>query len=78
MRQCSNRDQMTQKLTTIGHHMAINEQNPYPIVSNKRSRNSPSKMIALYIYNTLFPAKLFSIYHVYVDVPHGCMNPLQF
>ena len=35
------RDQMTQKLTTIGHHMAFKyEQSPYRIVSYKRPRNN--------------------------------------
>ena len=40
MRQRSTRDQMTQKLTTVGHHKPFNnEQNPYRIVSWKMLRN---------------------------------------
>ena len=36
----STRDQMTQKLTTIGHHTAFNnEQSTYSIVSFKRPQN---------------------------------------
>ena len=37
MRQLSTRDQMTQKLTTIGHRTTFNnEESPYCIVSYKR------------------------------------------
>ena len=44
MRQLSTRDQMTQKLTTIGHHTAFNnEQSPYCIVCYKRHRNDNVK-----------------------------------
>ena len=44
MRQLSTRDEMTQKLTTIGHHTAFNnEQIPYRTVSYKRPRNDNVK-----------------------------------
>ena len=44
MRQLSTRDQMTQKLTTIGHRTTINnEQSLYRIVSYKRPRNDNVK-----------------------------------
>ena len=44
MRQLSTRDQMTQTLTTIGHRIAINnEQSQYRIVSYKRPRNDNVK-----------------------------------
>ena len=37
---------ITQKLTTIGHHMAFNnEQSPYCIVIYKRPRNDTCKTI---------------------------------
>ena len=40
------RDQMTQKLTTLGHHTAFNnEQTPYHIVSYKRLQNDKCKTI---------------------------------
>ena len=46
MKQLSTRDQMTQKLTTIGHRTAFNnEQSPYRIVSYKRPRNDKCKTI---------------------------------
>ena len=38
------RPKMTRKLTTIGHHMAINnEQSQYPIISYKKPRNDNIK-----------------------------------
>ena len=41
---CPQETKMTQQLTTIGHHMAFNnEQNPYRIVSYKRPRNENVK-----------------------------------
>ena len=44
MRQLSTRDQMTQKLKTIGHRTAFNnERCPYRIVSYKRPRNDNLK-----------------------------------
>ena len=46
MRQLFTRDQMTQKLTTIGHCMAFNnEPTPYRIVSYKMPRNDNCKTI---------------------------------
>ena len=40
MRQLSTRNQMTQKLITIGHHAIFNnEQSPYRIVRYKNPRN---------------------------------------
>ena len=46
MRQLSTRDQMTQKLTTIGHRTTFNnEQSPYRIVRYKRPRNDKCKTI---------------------------------
>ena len=44
MRQLSTRDKMAQKLTTVGHRMAFNnEQSQYRILSYKRSRNDNVK-----------------------------------
>ena len=44
MRQLATKDQMTQKLTAIGHRTAFNnEQSPYRIVSYKRPRNHKCK-----------------------------------
>ena len=44
MRQLFTRDQMTQKLTTIGHRTAFNnEKNPYCTVSYKRPQNDNVK-----------------------------------
>ena len=46
MRQLSTRDKMKQKLITIGHRTAFNnEQSPYCIVSYKRPRNNNCKTI---------------------------------
>ena len=46
MRQLSIRDQMTQKLTTIGNRTAFkHEQSPHRIVSYKRPRNDKCKTI---------------------------------
>ena len=43
MRQVSTNDQMTQKLTTIGHRTTFNnEKSPYRLVSYKRSQNNNS------------------------------------
>ena len=44
MRQLFTRDQMTQKLTTIGHHIN-NEQSPYHIVRYKRATKWQCKTI---------------------------------
>ena len=46
MRQLFTRDQITQKLTTIGHRTAFNnDQNPYHIVRYNRPRNDKCKPI---------------------------------
>ena len=46
MRQLSTRDQMTQKLTTIGHCTAFNnEQSQYNLVSYERPQNDSVKQI---------------------------------
>ena len=46
IRQLSTREQMTQKLITIGHRTAFNnEQSPHNLVSYKGSRNDKVKQL---------------------------------
>ena len=58
MRQLSTRDQMTQKLTIIGHSTAFNnEKSSYCKVSYKRPRNDKCKTIQTRKLTALFKCK---------------------
>ena len=52
MRQLYTRDQMTQKLTTIGHRTALNnEQSPHHIVSYNSMNNTHSQIYLIYLFS---------------------------